>query len=327
MKKIALPLLVFLLSVVSSFAQKTKFTKAEKATLDSMMKNDEFLKLLKKDKSYFDISIGMGNRLFSEKNNSVNASQAETNKIFYNPAVSYHHKSGLSINISPYLSSDSGSLTVYQTGITPAYDYQDEKWGAGISYTRFLADNNKYNTKSTYQNDFYVYGKYLKPFIQPGLVVGYTSGKYKEINLVTFTPPLPLQPRIVKDSTSNKISDFTITASAEHAFELDKIFTRDDGITITPQFMLNAGSEKLIITHTNQAYAKLISASRRVNKRSTTQNGSTGFALQSAAFSLDLLYGIGKFYIEPNIYLDYYLPSTTAKRVSTFYSITAGISF
>ncbi len=114
-------------------------TQAEKAALDSMLKADEFIKMLDsldQPESYVDISIGIGNRLFSVKNNSVNSTQALTNKIYYTPSVAYRHKSGLSIAVMPFITTGSGSLKIYQTGLTPAYDYADEKISAGLSYTR-----------------------------------------------------------------------------------------------------------------------------------------------------------------------------------------------
>ncbi len=318
-----------LVFVITAYGQKTTVTKSEQAALDSMLKNDPLLDMLKDKGSYFDISIGVGNRLFSVRNNSVNASQSQTNKLFYTPSVAYHHKSGLGLSVTPYLASDSGSFKVFQTGITPSYDYSNEKWGAGISYTRYVADNTKFNSNSIFQNDFYTYVKILKWAIQPGFALGYTTGKYKEINTVLFTPPPPLPqvPRLVKDSTSNNAKDFTMTVSAEHVFNFENLFSKKDGLAFTPQLMLTAGSEKLTINHLNKAYAKLVANSQRLKKRGTTQNGSSSFAAQSVGLSIDFLYSIGKFFLQPNTYFDYYLPSTTDKRLTTFFSITAGVSF
>jgi hypothetical protein len=328
MKKSAL-LTAFALLVLSAGAQ-TRYTPEEKAALDSMMKHDEFLNLLDsadKRVSYVDISIGVGNREFSAKNNSVNTSQASTTKLYYTPSVAYHHKSGFGIGVMPFLASDSGSFKVYQTAVIPSFDYTGDKISTGISFSRYFADNNSYNTNSIFQNDLYLYFKLPHGIIQPGIAVGYSTGKYKEINIFKYTPLFPpnSQPRLVHDSTDNKISDFTLSASIEHDFNFYNLLSKKDGISIIPQLMLSGGSEQLSITHLNKNYDLLNKRSGKLRNR--TKNNSTAFGIQSAAFSLDLNYTTGKFFFEPNIYLDYFLPSTTEKRLTTVFSVTTGFSF
>ena len=128
---------------------------------------------------------------------------------------------------------------------------------------------------------------------------------------------------LVKDSTNNKASYFSATISVGHDFSIYKIFSDKDELDIVPSVFLNSGSDKTTITHTNRLYDRL-PANSRLKK---TQAENNKFQLQSLAFSLDLTYSIGKFFIQPNIYLDYYLPSTTSKRFSSIYSLTAGFSF
>ncbi len=132
--------------------------------------------------------------------------------------------------------------------------------------------------------------------------------------------------RYVRDSTDNRIKDFSITASIEHDVDFYDVIVKNDGLLINPQLLLNAGSEKLTINHTNKAYTRLVNASRRV-KRSTTEDGSSKFAFQSVALSVDLTYTYGKFFLQPNVYVDYYLPKTTENRSTVVFSVTAGFSF
>ncbi len=332
MKKVSF-LLLFIAITATALSQKPAITPEEKKALDSMLKHDEFLKMMdsldEDPGSYFDISVGLGNREFSSKNNSVNATQSSTKKLFFTPAIGYHHKSGLSISVMPYLSSDSGSLKLYQTAIIPSFDYIGDHISAGLAYTRFIADTKSYNSGSTYQNDFYGYIKASHGAIQPGLSIGYSSGNFKAIDTFTFTPRLPNgtfgTPRVVKDSTGNKIRDFSISASIEHDFNFYNIFNNKDGLTLLPQLMLIGGSEKLTTTHTNVNYGRF---AKRVGKvRNRNVDNSSAFELQSAAFSLDLTYTVGKFFIEPNAYFDYYLPSSTEKRFTSIFTVTAGFTF
>ena len=152
--------LFFILVLFFSFTgycQKEKISKKEKEALDSMMKNDEFVKMMNDDRgSSLDISIGLGNSPFSVHNQTVNTT-GETNLLIITPSVYYHHKSGFGIGVLPFISGDSSGY--YQTGIIGSYDYTGDAVSAGISYTRYVSDMNKYNSKSLYQNDIYTYIK------------------------------------------------------------------------------------------------------------------------------------------------------------------------
>jgi hypothetical protein len=279
---------------------------------------------LDKPKSYFDVSIGIGNKLFSVKNNSVNASQTQVNKIFFTPSIAYHHKSGFSIAITPYLTSDSGAMKVYQTALTPSYDYAGDNFAAGISYTRYVADNTSYNTNATYQNDLFAYFKYTKTVIEPSLSLGFANGSYNEINLITLPA---LGNRIVKDSTSNTISDFSLSVGVEHSFQFDSLFSNKSSLTFTPQLVLNAGSEKYSTTHLNKNFVALAKRNKRVKSSSITESGKTPFEFQSLALSLTADLSIGNFSISPNVYFDYYLPTTTENRLNTVFSLSLGYAF
>jgi hypothetical protein len=134
-------LTLFLLNISVSFVygQTDSLSKEDRQALDSMFRNDEFIKLMTgKKKSYFDINTGAGNGIFSLTNNSLNAGQAETEKIFYTSSVGYNHKSGFAVAFNAFVSPDNGSLKIYQYAIDPSYSYYGKNINAGISYTRFI---------------------------------------------------------------------------------------------------------------------------------------------------------------------------------------------
>ncbi|MBK9484762.1 MAG: hypothetical protein IPO01_05990 [Chitinophagaceae bacterium] len=81
------------------------------------------------------------------------------------------------------------------------------------------------------------------------------------------------------------------------------------------------GSDKLTQIHTNKVFDRPALSSR---KKSDYSNK---FQVQSVAASLDFTYMIKKFFIQPIVYFDYYLPETTENRFSAIFSITAGFSF
>ena len=328
-------LLLFSFSLISLSAksQTDSLTKEEKRMLDSMFKNDEFIKLMmKKDKNYLDVAIGIGNGEFSANNNAANAT-AVNRQLIYTPAVVYRLKNGLSFGIAAFITADSTNKPeVYQTGLTAGYDYYGKTIYAGGSYTRYLSNQNKYNSKSLYQNDLFAYIKLAKGILQPGITLGYVTGKYKETNFVTFkrrvhlpNPPPNGRDTVIlvtgKDSTDNKTSYFSTAATVGHDFAFYNIFSKKDELDFIPTLFLNMGSDKLTQTHTNAIFNRPALSSRKKSEFSNK------FQVQSIAASLDFTYMVKKFFIQSIVYFDYYLPETTENRFSAIFSITAGFSF
>jgi hypothetical protein len=308
-------------------------TEAElKSSLDSMLQNDALAQMLDSlgtidAKSSFDVSIGFGNRLFSLRNNSLTADQADVKKLIVTPSVAYYHKSGFGISLTAFFGSDSGTTRVFQTGITPSYDYTGKKISAGIAYTRYIDNKSLSVSPSPFQNDIYAYVSASKGLLQPGLAVGYASGKYKEYTDSLRIRPAPLPPIRIKDTTTYKLKDFSLLGSVKHDFEWYRVFSKNDGLLISPQLMLIAGSQKYTAVSTTTAITRSPQGGALRLRRSSTATDKTGFSLQSAAFALDMDYSIGKFYLRPQLYLDYYLPQTDGNRLTTTFSCVLGVSF
>jgi hypothetical protein len=320
--------LLFLLAFIFSATLLSAQTVSKQSIQDSLEDAKLFLAMLdcldEKPYSYFDVSLGIGNGSFSVNNNSVNASQAQVNKLYYTPSIAYHHKSGIGISVTPYFTTDNGNLKTYQTAITPSYEYETNKISASISFTKFIGDTKSYTSNSTYQNDLYGYIKYTKNYIQPILSLGYAKGTFKEIN---FRDSVKLLNRTIAvfDTTKNDIKDFSVSFGIEHVFNFDSLFTKRGSLTFTPQLVVNAGSEKFMSALLN---VRAVNTATRTNKlKSLTQNANSPFAFQSIALSLSTDYYIGNFVISPNFYIDYYLPPTTEKRLSNLFSFSIGYTF
>jgi hypothetical protein len=320
--------LLLLLSFIFSGTQLSAQTVTKQSIADSLEDAKLFLALLdsldEKLVSYFDVSLGIGNGSFSVNNNSVNASQAQVNKLYYTPSIGYRHKSGFGISVTPYFTTENGNLKTYQTAVTPSYDYESNKISTGISFTKFIIDTKSYTSNSTYQNDLYAYIKYTKNHIQPTLSLGYAAGTFKERIFVDSITVLNRRIAIF-DSTKNDIKDFSVSFGIEHVFNFDNIFTKNGTLTFTPQIVLNAGSEKFKSTITNER--RVANATRTNRLKSLTQTDNAAFTFQSLALSLRADYYIGNFIISPNFYIDYYLPPTTEKRLSNVFSFSIGYTF
>ncbi len=326
-------LLLLFFSIAASYAhgQTVPLTKEERRLLDSMFRNDEFIKLIMgKDKSYIDVYLGIGNGVFSLKNNALNAGQAQTDKIYYKPTLGYYHKSGLALTLSGFVASDNGSLKMYQYGISPSYTYSNKNFMAGISYTRFIEGSDAGFDISPFKNDFYTSAIYKKTWIEPGIALGYSFGKLTEYYDSSFwyTPPLGTARIIhIRDTITTRLTGLSVTLSASHTWTFWELISKKDGIRVLPTFMLNAGSQRSNTTHSNRLINRFPRISNYFKRKDCDSCATQNFQLQSLAFLTQLTYYYGKFYLQPQIYLDYYLPATTEKRLTPLFSVTAGVSF
>jgi hypothetical protein len=302
-----------------------------KSSLDSILQNDAFAQMLDSlgdlpAKSSVDISIGFGNRLFSLRNNTLNADQANVKKLIITPSVAYYHKSGFGITVTGFMGADSGRMQLFQTGITPSYDYTGKKISAGIAYTRYIDNKSLSVSPSPFKNEVFAYVHAAKGLLQPGLAIGYATGQYKEYIDSLRIRPMPLPPIRIRDTITYKLKDFSLLASVKHDFSFYGILGKNDGLLLSPQLMLIAGSQKYTVQSSGTAITRARTGGvlRLRNSSSTTDN--TGLSLQSAAFSLDADYSIGKFYLRPQLYVDYYLLATDSNRFTATFSCAVGIS-
>jgi hypothetical protein len=298
---------------------------AEKtATIDTNAILDDLKDLLDSSDvsaSYALASVGLGNRLFSIKNNQLNARQASS-VLVYTPSIGYFHKSGFSISANAnFLNDSKKGLMATQYSITPGYDLPNDKhWGFGVSYSRYFVADKYSSYASPIQNDFYTYVSYKTKWIEPGLAFGYSTGNFTEV--FKFKT---LAGNVFVDTGTYSLRAFSMMASAGHTFDWENVFSKEDGLSFTPTLMVNFSSDSTkSVSHTiAQNQLRLLSRRRRLPKL----QGKNSFQAQSVGLSLDLNYGIGKFIIMPQLYLDYYLPATDEKRFTQTFTLSVGYTF
>jgi hypothetical protein len=308
-------LLLFLFSASAAFGQIDSLSKEDLRALDSMFKNDEFIQLLfaKKKRSYFDIHVGAGNQLLSISNNNSNAGGLKSH-FTLTPGIAYNHKSGLGIAASSFFTSDSGSFRPYQYAINPYFEFYNKSVNLGIYYTRYIFDKSSDFSPNPFQNAFYLNFVYIRPFIEPGLALGYATGKFTD----TFTLAG------IKRTLNVKLSDLSLSPYVQHGFYFYKLFSKNDGLSFTPAVMLVAGRQRARAPGLN--FTRLLMHPRIREYLKNRFESDSKFQLQSIAGSLALKYQYKRFYTSPGLYIDYYLPSTTEKKLTTVFSIVAGFT-
>ena len=327
-------LLCFLSTVFLLGKSSAQVTPSDKQIMDSLIQNDEFLKMLDKMddvESYFRINIGIGNRLFSGNNKAVQNLDTK-NQLVFTPSVGYFHKSGLSLSFAGYLLSENSKFNFYQYALSPAYSYSKGKVvDAMVSYIHYFKEASYIASGSPFDNEVYASLLFKKPFINPGFSAGYSSGNYNEIVNVDTTVINGNRLIHIKyiDSANTKVSSFSLSASIEHDFKFYKLLAKTDGLRLTPQLLLISGINNYAVSHKSSAQLYNSYTQKKLKKLRRFQSSASEskYEIQSVGLDLDLNYSIGKFYIEPEIYLDYYLPKTDSKAFTQIFNFNIGITF
>lgn len=333
MKKL-LVLLVFTAALQSGFSQNggkldSLFLKGDTtAILDSLLKDfDSYLDSLVGRKSFFTLNVGIGTGYFSfNEKNSVTINTEK--KLIFSPSAGYFHKSGFGISASAYSLLNNG-LTFYQYSFSPSYDCIKKSFSTGIAYTRYITKDSLDFYTTPIQNEVFAYFSYKKWWVRPTLSLSYGWGSKEEYEKREADRRLRLLRTryyvIIKNETS--IRDFSATVSVRKDIDWYGVLSKSDNITLTPIAMLNAGTQNYGF---NTSYSYNFSPVRANSLPSNYEiSDNTQFALQSACFALRGSYLKGRFLLQSQVLFDYFLQDLedAGSKLSTVYSITAGISF
>lgn len=331
------PLILFIALICCCYPVYTQETKTDSVSIniDSLEKElDDFLAFydsLKAPKSYWLFSIGAGNTQFSVRNVALNAQQSATN-LSFTPTIGYYHKSGLGVTYNNYLLSEAGKLQLLQHALTFSYDQtQLEKVSYGFSYTRFLGKKEFVNASSPYDNDVLAYVQVGKGKFRPGVMLGFSGGRYRETVRyldsqqvrLPLTGELVTQYFYVSDTSNIRVRDFSLIPYVRYDWVLDGI-GKKDYFNLQPTLMLLGSATRVTVDSKGTVRQRfLISRSRSY---SGTDSQTNTFQFQSLGLQLDASWYIGKFFLNPQVYLDYYLLSSKNK-LSALYTVQAGFMF
>jgi hypothetical protein len=332
-KKILLILFISICSGKMVFAQSGK----EKTAVDSSLYYDDlfgelenFLDSITAPKSFITVNLGIGKGFLNYQSNSSTLLKSDR-QLMLSPSVGYFHKSGIGINAAVSIANDSGSFNPYQLALTTSYDYvQNKKLLTGVSFTRYFTKDSLHFYTSPLQNEMYAYvayrGIWLKPSI--GLNYGWGSKTTYEKRESYITALRLRRTGYTTVSTTEKVSDFTVTTSVKHDFYWLKVFTDKDHIKLTPQLVFVAGTQKFGFNQVNNSYVTNNKTGTKIlyNSNNTYLSDQTRFKPLSISARLRPEYAIGKFFIQPQFLVDYFIPDIDDKLVASF-AINTGFLF
>lgn len=322
-----------ILSSGSSFAQNTRidaiFSGGDtSAIMDSLMRDfDAYLDSLIKPKSFFNVSAGFGTGFFSFKDNTTLDYQIR-NKAIFSPEISYFHKSGLGITLTSYLLKDNGKLNPYQYAVSPTYHFiKRNQFSTGISYTRFYTKENLSFYTTPIQDEVYAFFNVKKWWIEPGIAMSYgwgskTEYEHKEVD-VYLKRLKSTRKKLILIQRDESVRDFSTFFSLRHSFTFHDVLLKKDMLILRPVVLLSAGTQ-------NFGFNTSFSSATMNNNNFLPPNSNItdvrSFNFQSSTFVLQVDYSLGKYYILPQVIIDYYLHNAD-KRFNSVASFTVGVNF
>jgi len=254
-----------------------------------------------------------------------------TKKIIISPAFGYYHKGGLGITAVASFLSDQNNFTFYQFAATPSYDYLKNKdLATGISYTRYFTKDSLPFYTSPLQNEVSGYFIYRRWWFKPMVAVSYGWGSHSEYQeREEYITTLQLRRRgYTRINTKESIADFSVITSVRHDFYWLNVFSWKDHIRLTPQLSYTSGSQKFGFNQSSNTYTTVPRTNTTVlySTENIYLDDKVYFQPVSLTFFLRTEYSIGKFYIQPQLVLDYYFPAEKNK-FSSLLTFNTGFIF
>ncbi len=291
---------------------------------------ESFLDSLLTPESYFLASVSLGKRYFNFKSKTDVFIDA-TQKFTYTPTIGYYHHSGLGITVNSFIVKDPQNVNAYQHSISPSFDYlKDRNLATGITITKYFTKDSLPFYTTPLQNELYAYFTYRKWWLRPTIALSYGWGSRTDyIKREAYITSLRLRLRgYTVINTKESVKDFSIITSVRHDFYWLNTLSRKDHIRVTPQISLTTGTQQFGFNMSSNTYATEIRTNSNIlfNSENVVLDDRTKFQPLAVTLFLRTEYAIGKFFVQPQLIFDYYIPATS-KNLNTIASLNAGFMF
>jgi hypothetical protein len=335
-----LPMLFLGMTLLSQLSSSDTARKKERAELwpidstidyDLLLQDMEFfLDSISSPHSYLLGSLAMGRGFYNYSSKST--VYLETAKSFtYTPTIGYFHKSGLSVNATGNIVNHDDKLDLYQVAVSPGYDYFENKdFATGIAFTKFFTKDSLDFYTTPLQNELFGYFTYRKWWIRPTVALSYGWGSRTDyMERETLIQDLRLRRSgVTRINSKESISDFSVITSLRHDFYWLGVFSYKDHFRFTPQLSFISGTQKFGFNQSANTYATIVRTGANVlyNSEDFYLDDQLDFQPLSLTMFLRGEYSFGKFFIQPQLILDYYFP-TQQNNFSTLFSVNLGFIF
>lgn len=319
-------------SADSAIAPSKEIHAADTIDYDALFQDfDAFMDSILSPNSYFLMSISMGKGYYNFETKNTSSLIESSKRLTYTPTIGYYNKSGLGFTLAGSVVNDKQNLNMYQVAATGSFDYlRNKDFATGVAFTKFITKDSLPFYTTPIQNELYAYFTYRKWWIRPTVSASYGWGSRTDyMNRESVIQDLRLRRRgFTYINTTESVSDFSLITSIRHDFYWLDVFTFNDHIRLTPQLALTSGTQKFGFNQSSSTYATVIRTGSNVlySTEELYLDDQINFQPQSLTLYLRSEYSIGKFFIQPQLTLDYYFPATN-KHFTTLFSINVGFLF
>jgi hypothetical protein len=201
----------------------------------------------------------------------------------------------------------------------------------GISGTRFITKDSLSFYTSPLKNELNAYFTYKRWWIKPSVSASYGWGSrsdYEERE--EYITSLRLRPTgYTQINTHESVNDFSVSASVRHDFYWLNLLGRNDAVRLTPQLMFVSGTQKFGFNQTSStSYTLTKGNGKRVlaDSENVYLDDKVTFQPLSLTAFLKSELSLGKFFIQPQVALDYYLPARD-NNLNAGFLLNAGLIF
>ncbi|MCW3073665.1 MAG: hypothetical protein JWP69_734 [Flaviaesturariibacter sp.] len=313
-----------------------KATTAQKTTTDSLAYYDDlfseldsFLDSILAPRTLFLVNTGITSNFFNYT--SANGTIETKRRLTFSPSVGYYHKGGLGLNVAAMVLKEDQGLTAYQGLVTGSYDYlKADRFITGVSFTKFFTKEALAFYTSPLQNEVGAYFTYRKWWAKPSITARYGWGtrtaveeRQERIRLLRLRPN-----GFTRVSTKETVSDFSVAASLRHDFYWLDVLGERSVLRFTPQITFTSGTQKFGMNETSNTYGRTPGTNNPVLFKSEDNylDDELYFQPLSLAAFLKTELSFRKFFLQPQIGLNYYFPATN-KHFTTAFLVNTGFIF
>lgn len=293
-----------------------------------------------------DMSGASGYFVYKRRNNTQGIYSQK--KLILTPTIGYYHKGGPGITASAnMITGANGNYNLYQYSVTPSFDFiQNKKWTAGASYTRHFTKDSLHFYTTPLQNEVSGYYLYRNAWLQPGLSATYGWGSRSDLKKrKEYITGFRLKEWINRNgfsiidtiryidsifttiTTKESIVDFLLTATLRHTFYWLDLTGSNDCLKFTPMLAFSFGTQKFGFNRTTATTATIRNTGNvQFNRGDVNLSEKSEFQPVSLTLYLRPEYSFRKFFIQPQLMLDYYFPAEK-DNFTTFFSLNAGFIF
>jgi hypothetical protein len=333
MKRLSLACLFGLLTVlggISANAQEMTLdslvTGYDQKSLDSLARElSDFLDVFYKERSFFNFSLTAANGFYNFKTNNSIYLEAGTH-LTLSPSIAYYNKSGFSFSASAYGLEKQRSTNFFQLAISPSYAYlKNRDFATGVAYTHYFTKDFLPFYTTPLNNEWYGWVTLKKWWLEPTLAFGYAMGTQTQIDqrekLILAQAAFPRHPLMMTESER----DLALSLSLKHDFFVSHVISPNGFLMITPLLLVSSGTQNYGF-NTSYTFNSEVLNSFLLGSENSSSSASS-FGIRSWTFILSGDYSMSKFFIQPQVIMDYYLPDTEEKRFRCITALSAGVNF